>query len=203
MSQSERERILSELEAAKNEGKLRSSRVREIVQQAFLEAIAELKEGSVEIRDIVRRTLADVMNSVNESGTSDIEVETTSAIEPTSATSTQTTFVDLFETVRQRVLNYLQAQYGQLKSSTSEANSELKEQYGDRYSAAKQRMDEVSEWYRSIMARAESIEPDALQLRQMDFEEKVSQAGANFSVRERQLRQRLKELLQTAFNAVT
>lgn len=63
-----KERINADLQKAKEEGGLRTGRIREIVQAAVSEALAELKEGSGEIRTIAKDAVSAVVENVREKG---------------------------------------------------------------------------------------------------------------------------------------
>lgn len=63
-----KERITSDLKKAKDEGGLRAERIREIVKSAVVQAIGEVKEGSVEVRTVARDAIAAVIDLVKERG---------------------------------------------------------------------------------------------------------------------------------------
>lgn len=62
------EQIKTELRKAQQEGQLRSERIREIVRTAIAQSATELKQGSGEIRSIVKGTLAAVIDSLQDRG---------------------------------------------------------------------------------------------------------------------------------------
>jgi hypothetical protein len=62
------EQIKAELQKARQEGQLRSERIREIVRTALAESKTEIKQGSGEIRSIVKGTLAAVIDSLQDRG---------------------------------------------------------------------------------------------------------------------------------------
>jgi hypothetical protein len=62
------EQIKADLRKAQQEGHLRSERIREIVRTAIAQSATELKQGSGEIRSIVKGTLAAVLESIQERG---------------------------------------------------------------------------------------------------------------------------------------
>lgn len=63
-----KEQIAADLEKAKQEGSLRSDRIREIVKSAVAQAVNELKGGSGEIRTIAKDAIAAVIDLVKERG---------------------------------------------------------------------------------------------------------------------------------------
>lgn len=68
MSTVVKERIAADLQKAKEEGGLRTERIREIVKAAVSQAVGEIKAGSGEIRTIARDAIATVLESVKERG---------------------------------------------------------------------------------------------------------------------------------------
>jgi predicted component of type VI protein secretion system len=62
------EQIKAELQKARQEGQLRSDRIREIVRTAIAQSTTEIKQGSGEIRSIVKGTLAAVIESLQDRG---------------------------------------------------------------------------------------------------------------------------------------
>jgi hypothetical protein len=61
MSNPVKEKITTNLEKAKGEGKIRAEHIREIVKDAVLQTVAELKEGTDEIRLIVKDAISTVI----------------------------------------------------------------------------------------------------------------------------------------------
>lgn len=68
MTNSVKDRISNDLQRAKSEGSLRSDRIRQIVKSAIEQAIAELKEGSVEIRAVAQDAFSAVLENVQDQG---------------------------------------------------------------------------------------------------------------------------------------
>jgi len=63
-----KERIATDLQKAKQEGSLRSDRIREIVKSAVAQSLGEIKAGSGEIRTIARDAISAVIDLVKERG---------------------------------------------------------------------------------------------------------------------------------------
>ena len=68
MSNQVKEKITTNLEKAKGEGKIRAEHIREIVKDAVLQTVAELKEGTGEIRLIVKDAISTVIADLKGSG---------------------------------------------------------------------------------------------------------------------------------------
>jgi hypothetical protein len=66
MPSSFKERITSDLEKAKSEGRTRSEHIREIFRTAISQAMGEIKAGSNEIQDVVRDAIAALLETSRE-----------------------------------------------------------------------------------------------------------------------------------------
>ena len=73
-----KEKITTNLQKAKGEGKIRAEHIREIVKDAVLQTVAELKEGTDEIRLIVRDAVSAVIADLK--GSEEKTTETTQKI---------------------------------------------------------------------------------------------------------------------------
>jgi hypothetical protein len=80
MPNSIKNQITDDLQKAKSEGKLRTERIREIVQSAVSQAASEFQEGSSEIRLIVKEAVSTVIDNLKERG-GEIKEEVTASIE--------------------------------------------------------------------------------------------------------------------------
>jgi hypothetical protein len=80
MSNPVKEKITTNLEKAKGEGKIRAEHIREIVKDAVLQTVAELKEGTDEIRLIVKDAISTVIADLK-GGEKEISEKITASIE--------------------------------------------------------------------------------------------------------------------------
>lgn len=80
MANNIKEQIKTDLEAAKQTGQLRVDRVREIVKAAVSDVIGEFKEGSKDLRTLVRDAVSAVAENLTERGT-EVKEEVTASIE--------------------------------------------------------------------------------------------------------------------------
>lgn len=80
MPESLKTKLTDDLQKAKEEGKLRTERIREIVQAAVFQTTSELKEGSGEIRSIVKETISTAIEVFKDKG-GEIKEEITASIE--------------------------------------------------------------------------------------------------------------------------
>lgn len=80
MPESLKTKITDDLQKAKAEGKLRTDRIREIVQVAVSQTSSEFQEGSSEIRSIVKEAISTVIELFKDRG-GEIKEEITASIE--------------------------------------------------------------------------------------------------------------------------
>jgi hypothetical protein len=80
MSNLNKEKITSDLNKIKEEGKLRRDRIKEILQSAVSQAISELKEGQSEVRSVVKDAVVTAVETFQEKG-GELKDEVTASIE--------------------------------------------------------------------------------------------------------------------------
>lgn len=199
MSESVKEKITTDLQKAKSEGKIRIERIQAIVRDAFSQTVAEVKEGSGEIRAIVKGSLSENLEVVDEKVEGS---EETAARTP--STSSKSLILAIFKAIKNRLFVQLHQEatnlphrYAKLKNQASNLDANLTERYGDRYIAVKQRLEKGAAWYNTATAEAKTMETTVLQQKQTEFENKLGEAGTTFAQKERQVKQLLKERLAT------
>ena len=87
MSNLVKDKITTNLDKAKSQGKIRAEHIREIVKDAVAQTVAELKEGSSEISLIVKDAISTVIADLQENGKENSE-KITASIEGAIAGST-------------------------------------------------------------------------------------------------------------------
>ncbi|MEM8677129.1 MAG: histidine kinase [Cyanobacteria bacterium P01_G01_bin.67] len=80
MSDSRKERIIADLQQAKETGTLKTEKIREIIKKAIAEAVVEVKEGRSEVVDLVQDAIAAVTETVKETGDG-VKEEVTASIQ--------------------------------------------------------------------------------------------------------------------------
>lgn len=80
MSESSKERIVADLQQAKQTGELKTERIREIIKNAIAETVSEVKSGRSEIVSLVQDAIAAVTETVKESG-GEVKEEVTASIQ--------------------------------------------------------------------------------------------------------------------------
>ncbi len=183
MTDSIKDRITTDFQKVKTQGGTRVVRIGEIVREAASQAVTELKAGSSEVSTIAKDSFSTIADTFNENGQE--------SSEETSSNSSQTVIKNLFATLKNRLSV-------ELKSRWITLDATLTARYGDRYHAVKQRVEKLADRYNNAIANAETQGSDPLQQKQTEFENKVGEAGTSVARKEQQIRQQLKDLLQTA-----
>lgn len=80
MEESRKDKIISNLQQAKQTGQLKTENIRDIVKTAVSEAVAEVKEGKAEINSLVQEAIAAVVE-IFQDKKGEIKEEVTGAIE--------------------------------------------------------------------------------------------------------------------------
>lgn len=208
MADSIKEQIAVDFEKAKAAGGTRAARIREIVREATAQAMTEFKAGSKEISAIAKERLSTTVQ--DEPLTVEVEPTTspteTVAIRP--VITWKTLIAALFTKIKNRLLvqvqqksTHLRDRYVQLKTRTADWDTKLTERYGHRYTAGKQRLDDLASWYRGKVALQTEIPGvTVVQQQQADLETQAGNTGASVARQELLLRHKLKTLLQNAAN---
>lgn len=170
MSEPLKDRLKTDLETIKTEGGTRTTRIREIIQNAAAQTLSELKEGATEIRSTASQSVSSISQTLNTSESSET---------PTS----------LFSSLRTRLMVQL------LKLDTT-----LSSRYGDRYSTIKQRFGLFQTWYNNTKANAEVVGTTPVEQKQAEIALKVADQGTIVARKEQQIRQQVKELLNAAIS---
>ncbi|HEY9627968.1 MAG TPA: hypothetical protein V6C84_11750 [Coleofasciculaceae cyanobacterium] len=163
MSNPIQDRFTTNFEKAKSTGKPRIDRIREIFKDAATQAMAEVKEGSGEVKEIAKDTFSAISEDVNET-----RERFQDGSQPTSDTNSSACLQTLLLSV---------------------------------FSVVKQNFDKAVVWYKNTQAQAKASEPVnsyAWEQKKAEVEDKVGEAGAVLAQKEHQVRQQLKDLLQTA-----
>ena len=183
MTDSIKDRITANFQKVKTQGGTRAVRIGEIVREAASQAVTELKAGSSEVSTIAKDSFSTIAGTLNE--------ESSNSSEETTSSSSQGVIKNLFTTLKNRLSV-------ELKSRWMTLDATLTNRYGDRYHAVKQRVETLADRYNTAISNAEAQGSDPLQQKQTEFENKVGEAGTSVARKEQQIRQQLKDLLQTA-----
>ena len=187
-----KDRLSEDLQRAKTEGKHRVERIRQIIQDAFSQTFAEVKEGSGEVRTIARGTVSTLKERLELSpdGSEGIDWQhqfnraktNYQQLDQQSSVWYSTRILDL----RQR-----------LETRLNQLDGQLAERYGDRYQSFKLRLQPFTTWYVNTRAEAEAAGTPNLEQMQTEFGARMSQLGQTVAQKEQQIKQQVKQFLQT------
>jgi hypothetical protein len=200
MSHSTKERITTEFQKAKSAERERAERIQEIVQEAFSKTLAEVKDGTGEIRGIFQENLSEILARVNK-----IENENDEAAQKTPGLRSKAIVIAVSKALKNRLLPYLRQAYTDVQHqyatmNNHEVNRDINgaEIERNRYERLKQRLETFAAWYNQLKAQSQTVEPSVVEYKQAEFENKMGEAGATVAQRERQVKQQLQQWLQTA-----
>lgn len=167
MTTSVKERIQPELDQAKEESKLRAERISDILKAAASMTFEELKGGSTELNVITRKSLGKLLEELEEIADSeDVAVdavvsETTLEPEVDEASTTQEAIptwkellTDAIKIVRDRRGGLFQRLKDHWSQSAAKVDTDMTDEYGDRYLKAKSVFKQIVAWYQSTKKRA-------------------------------------------------
>jgi hypothetical protein len=200
MADSIKANLTENLQKAKATSGTRVARVGEIFKDAATQTVAEFKAGKTEMSEIAQDTIATVAATLKSSVPG---VEANPA-EPNATEASQNGFTRLWQSLRQRLVNAWQRrsvifeQYSaQWKTQRDHLDTKLTEEYGDRYTQTKQHVNTVVTAYSQARENNETPIADVLHQKQSDLETKLGEVGAQVAKTEHQIRQNLKNILQT------
>lgn len=178
--------------------KTRAERIRAILQTAFAETAAELKGGSSELREIAKETVSDFLQTDANSPQQTTAETVVDAPKSATAADEPTLLALLVKWVQVQWANQWKESFYRLRDRAGRVDNQLNEGHRERYQASKEALDQAIAWYRSTMAKATHLEPNQVEQQQAEFETKASAWGVAAAQREQQLKQRIKQWLESA-----
>ena len=144
MSDARKERIIADLQQAKQTGELKTEKIREIIKNAIAEAVTEVKSGRSEIAELVRDAIAAVTETVKESG-EEVKEEVTASIQGV---------IDGVSAARREKINQTQAEITTLEAQVVEAEQELQDEIDEALTEVKTSGDTQPDKIREAIAEA-------------------------------------------------
>jgi hypothetical protein len=181
--------LKNNLQNVKDRGNTRAARIRDILKAAASETIAEVKQGTGEMREIATDTFSTVVNTLEEG-------EANPSAEPASADSAPSTplLTKLFAALKTRLV-------AQFKHRAVKLDDSLGERYGDRYQTSKERLSQVAgqmaQRYQQEIETAKAQGSTPIQQTQADLHDRAGAFGSAAARTEQKIKQRLKSLVQT------
>lgn len=144
MSESSKERIVADLQQAKQTGELKTERIREIIKNAIAETVSEVKSGRSEIVSLVQDAIAAVTETVKESG-GEVKEEVTASIQGV---------IDGVSQARREKIARTQSEITTLEAQVVEDEQELQNQIDEALAEVKTSSDTQPDKVKEAIAEA-------------------------------------------------
>ena len=144
MSDSRKERIVADLQQAKETGQLKTEKIREIIKNAIAEAVTEVQEGRSEISSLVQDAIAAVTETAKETG-SDVKEEVTASIQGA---------IDGISEARRQKIAQTQSEITTLEAEVVAEEQELQQEIDKALADVKTESDSQSDKVKEAIAEA-------------------------------------------------
>lgn len=144
MSDSRKERIVADLQQAKQTGELKTERIREIIKNAISEAVSEVKSGRSEIAGLIQDAIAAVTETVQETG-GEVKEEVTASIQGA---------IDGISEARRQKISQTQSEITTLEAQIVEEEQELQQEIDEALAEVKTKSDTQSDKVKEAIAEA-------------------------------------------------
>ncbi len=195
MSESTKNKIAENLQQSKQEGQLRAAKIKEIVKNAILQSIAELKEGSGEIRSLAKDAVSATIETFQEKG-EDIKEEITASIEGV---------IEGISSVKQKAISEKQLEVKQLEGTIeveqAQLHQEIEETLTDIKTDSANHSEEIKDTIKSAIDNiSNSEEAELLQKRYAQLKAQLAVVQANLANRYGERYEDVKQYLDDAKN---
>jgi hypothetical protein len=144
-----KERIKTDLNQAKAESKQRANRIAEILKGAASSTFEEVKGGSVEINELTRKSVSELLEELKENPDIVVDAETVDIqvkadyVPEMPAPTWRELVGRAIGIVRHRKGDWFQQLKDLANERTTQVDGKLNEQYGDRYAKAKSILQQI------------------------------------------------------------
>ena len=178
MSESRKERIIADLQQAKQTGQLKTENIRTIVKEAVSQTVSEVKEGRTEIVSLVKDAIAAVTDTFQEKS-GEIKEEVTEAIEGA---------IDGVSEIRRKTIAKTQSEIQTLEAQVVAEESELQQEIDGALTTIETESSDKSDRVTQAIAEAiitirDSEEFALLQKRYAQLKAQLAVVQANLSSR--------------------
>lgn len=189
--------ITANLKKAKTEGKNRLARIKNIIHDAAYQAVTEVREGSGEIQNITKDTMATMLENITVSDNSE-QKETRNV----SQTSFLTLIKNLFVALKTKLVAntkdlFISYRNDEWKEKIIDLDNHLSAKYGNRYQSIKEKAGQVATQYKQAVANTEDPEQTAIRQQQLALENQAGKLGTVVAQKEQQIRQKVQQQLQS------
>jgi hypothetical protein len=190
MSDTIRDRFTTNLKQAKVTGSKRASSIQKIIKDAALQTFAELREGSSELGETAKDTLASATNDWKSRRSSEtVDSESAEAYSRNKPVGALSSFV-------QKIKN--QSSPEQIKERLANLDANLSNRYGQRYEEISQKRRDVLDWYNKTLVTSEAEGSNLIEDRQDSLNQKASSVGASVARQEQRIKQYLRTILRNS-----
>lgn len=186
---------LEEVEA--DQESLQTKRIQAIVKKALTQAFAEAKQSAGEFRTITKETLTEVAATMQAENQSTQNSADPSSSASSSSSSVKSILAAVFKALKSEFSTFAQRQSVELKQQTSNWDTKLEQQYGDRYTTRKQQVRDAAAWYTKTANQAQTIKPSPFERKQAEMGATWGESGTRLAQKEQQIKQQIKQRLQT------
>lgn len=144
MSDSRKERIIADLQQAKQTGELKTEKIREIIKNAIVEAVSEVKSGRSEITGLIQDAISAVTATVKETG-GEVKEEVTASIQGA---------IDGISEARRQKIAETQSEITTLEAQVVEEENELQQEIDEALAEVKTQSDTQPDKVKEAIAEA-------------------------------------------------
>lgn len=225
-----REIVRTAISQATGEIKQGSSEIRSIAKEALAIVVESFQGRGKEMRDELTASVEGIIEGISQSRREVItqsetklnqlqsqireqeeqlnaEIEDTlteiDATAKTSASGTRDAIESAVAALRDsEEATLLRKRYAQLQTQLAILKANLAARYGDRYEEMRHHLEDAKVWYGNTRDQASTTGPSTVEQKQAEFERKIGEAGTAVARKEKQVKQILKELLNSVVELV-
>lgn len=144
MSDSRKQRIIADLQQAKETGALKTEKIREIIKKAVVEAVSEVKDGRSEVVGLIQDAIAAVTETVKETG-GEVKEEVTASIQGA---------IDGISEAKRQKITQTQSEITTLEAQVVESETELQQEIDQALAEVKTQSDTQPDKVKEAIAEA-------------------------------------------------
>jgi hypothetical protein len=162
------------------------------VSSARRDAIAKTKEEVKQLQSQIDREETQLQEEIDGAL---VEIEKKESDRPSNIKAAIASAIDTIKNSEEVAL--MQKRYAQLQAQLAVLRANLAARYGEQEGEIQQHLDEAKSWYDRTQVQAEAT-AETVKQKRAKFEAQLGEAGTAAAKKERQLKQRLRELWQSA-----
>lgn len=159
------------------------------ISRARQETIAKDREQIQQLQTRIDESEKELQSSIESAL---VEIESAHQEEHPETRSNIRSIIESLKDTEEAAL--MRKRYAQLQAELSVLQANLAARYGDRYEEIKKHLDTAQVWYKDAQTKSETTGRTLIEQKQVEFEAKLSEAGAAISRKEKELKRILQEL---------